>query len=300
MILLLLSLLLHSVSSQDDFTNEDDISEENGVIVLNKNNFDLALYKYEFLLIEFYAPWCSHCKQFAPKYDKVAVKLTKKGSPVKLAKLDTDKEKELAERFKVKEIPTIKLFRQGKPISFSGIPDTDAIIQWIEKRMKPAYTELKTVDDMKEILDNEELFIVGYFDDLNSEKADILKEVAETLDDLKFFLVSEKEVVQYYQQIDGSVMVIKTSDDEREVIAMAELTKEYMLTNIRRSSLPLVNEYTQDDSGKIFGAGIDSHFLLFSHKNDIIYNSIIVLLEDLAKEFWYKMIFVHIDCGEKK
>lgn len=64
-----------------------------------------------FLVVEFFAPWCGHCKKLAPEWEKAATAL-KGGEPaIVLASVDATEEpnKALAEKFGIKGFPTIKV-----------------------------------------------------------------------------------------------------------------------------------------------------------------------------------------------
>jgi len=80
---------------------------DNGVLVLNDDNFDEAIGKYDYLLVEFYAPWCGHCKKLAPEYEAAAAILSAQDPPLTIAKVDATEAKGLADRFSIKGFPTL-------------------------------------------------------------------------------------------------------------------------------------------------------------------------------------------------
>ena len=62
------------------------------------------------VMVDFYADWCGPCKMVAPVLDQIANEHT----DVKLAKVNVDEEPTLAERYRVRGIPFVALFREGK------------------------------------------------------------------------------------------------------------------------------------------------------------------------------------------
>lgn len=80
-------------------------SKKSGVITLDQNNFDKeVLASDDFFLVEFFAPWCGHCKALAPEYRKAAKALN---GIAKIGAVDCDKEQALAQKYGVKGFPTL-------------------------------------------------------------------------------------------------------------------------------------------------------------------------------------------------
>ncbi|EOD24813.1 hypothetical protein EMIHUDRAFT_443805 [Emiliania huxleyi CCMP1516] len=107
--------------------------EEEDVVVLDTKNFDAFISTNPLALVEFYAPWCGHCKELAPKWAEAAAKSKKLDTPVPLAKLDADAHGDLAGRFGVSGYPTLKLFRNGVAEDYSGGREADQIVAALQK-----------------------------------------------------------------------------------------------------------------------------------------------------------------------
>jgi protein disulfide-isomerase A6 len=92
------------------------------VFVLTDANFEATVIKStDMWLVEFYAPWCGHCKTLEPHWKSAATELKGK---VKLGKLDATEHKLMAEKFGVRGFPTIKMFASGQK-TFSDVAEYD-------------------------------------------------------------------------------------------------------------------------------------------------------------------------------
>lgn len=75
-------------------------------------NFEAEVLKSDIpVLVDFYADWCGPCKMMAPVIERLAGQLEGK---VKVGKLNVDENMDIAERYRVMNIPTILIFRDGK------------------------------------------------------------------------------------------------------------------------------------------------------------------------------------------
>ncbi|MEO5343042.1 MAG: thioredoxin [Gammaproteobacteria bacterium SHHR-1] len=84
------------------------------VVELNKDNFEQVINDNDFVIIDFWAPWCGPCRSFAPTYEKVS----EDHANMVFAKLNTEDEQEIAGHFNIRSIPTLMIFRE-KVIIFS-------------------------------------------------------------------------------------------------------------------------------------------------------------------------------------
>jgi len=100
-----------SSNSKSSSSSSGSKSNKDEVIVLDETNFNaLVMNSKDIWMIEFYAPWCGHCKSLEPEWKQAAGNL--KGQ-VKLAKVDATENQQLAQRFGVSGYPTIKVFNYG-------------------------------------------------------------------------------------------------------------------------------------------------------------------------------------------
>ncbi|CAN6331480.1 unnamed protein product [Urochloa humidicola] len=117
-------------------TNVKIAAVPSSVVVLTPETFDsIVLDETKDVLVEFYAPWCGHCKHLAPVYEKLA-SVFKQDEGVVIANLDADKHTDLAEKYGVSGFPTLKFFPKGNKAGedYDGGRDLDDFVKFINEK----------------------------------------------------------------------------------------------------------------------------------------------------------------------
>ena len=83
------------------------------------------------VVVDFWAPWCGPCKMMAPHFTEAAKLL---GPGVRLTKVNTEAEQNLAAEFGIRSIPTLALFKGGREvIRQAGAMGTSEIVSWVQR-----------------------------------------------------------------------------------------------------------------------------------------------------------------------
>ncbi|ESO11336.1 hypothetical protein HELRODRAFT_104681 [Helobdella robusta] len=275
----------------------EEFKEDEGVLVLTKDSFDRAIEKYQYVLAEFYAPWCGHCKALAPEYVKAAKLLNDDNSEIKLAKIDATEETELGERFQVRGYPTLKFFRSGKPVDYSGGRTASEIVAWLKKKTGPTVVALEDVDTAKAFIEKGDVVLLGFFKDAESEMAKAFSEVAASIDDLPFGSCSDESIFKEYKVEKDSIVLFKKFDEGRTDLAEG-VTVESLKEFIKGNRLPLVIEFTQEIAPSVFGGDVKNHNLLFISKKSDAFSEHLDVFAKLAPEYKGKVLFIYINIDE--
>ncbi|KAI8853932.1 hypothetical protein BC829DRAFT_424601 [Chytridium lagenaria] len=269
----LLGAAISLVHAEEAAANSD-------VVTLTKGD-DLHRFveKEELSLVEFYAPWCGHCKALAPEYEIAATTLL--SSSIKIAKVDCTVETDVC--------TTHDVFRKGKAADFKGQRKADSIISYMKKQALPALSEIKA-DKIEEFAKSDKVVVVGYFSDKISKKFKAYEKIANELrDDFIFGFTNDK--------VDDvkapAVILYKSFDEGKNEFDGKKWTEESIKEFVTVNAVPLMDDIGPENYGKYVEAGLPIAYLFIAE--DSHREKAGAAIEKVAKTAKGKINFVYID-----
>jgi len=279
-LLLALFVAIVSVSSE---APEDETTDDADVFVLTADNFDETI-KNEFVFVEFYAPWCGHCKKLVPEYAALATGLKAEGSKVVIAKLDATQANDVATKYSIRGYPTLKLFRNGEPVDYEGGRTTNDMKVWLAKKTGPASKHLTTqqeIDDFKAQVGTK---VLGFVEKEDNE--DWLKAAAaSSLDEFLFGHVTDSKLFGGKKL--NNFVIIKNGE---EVDFNGEFAKAKIVSFVETEGHPLVDELAQ----KSWQRSQASNLPLFAGFHAAVEDKeTLELFNKLARKYKGKVVFTY-------
>lgn len=137
-----------SAASDDQFTIDGTVLE------LTDSNFESAISTFDCVFVDFYAPWCGHCKRLNPELDAAAPILAKLKQPIIIAKLNADKYSRLARKLEIDAFPTLMLYNHGVPMEYYGPRKADLLVRYLKKFVAPDVAVLESNSHVKDFVED--------------------------------------------------------------------------------------------------------------------------------------------------
>ncbi|KAJ3700335.1 hypothetical protein LUZ61_004040 [Rhynchospora tenuis] len=248
-------LLLGTILLCSSSVKSEEEEEASAVVVLDNSNFTEEVGKHDFIVVEFYAPWCGHCKKLAPEYEKAAQVLSKHNPPIILAKVDgSDKmNKPLVDKFNVKGFPTIKIIKSKGEVEqeYKGPRQSDGIVKYLKTQAGPASIEIKSEEDAKSLVDDKSITIVGVFPEFSGSEFDNFVALAEKLrSEYTFGHTKDAKILPHgSSSVDGPFVRLFKPFDEL-FSDFQEFEVDGLEKFIEEASMPLVVIFDSDESNR--------------------------------------------------
>ncbi|RYO94424.1 hypothetical protein DL762_000520 [Monosporascus cannonballus] len=274
------------------------VAAKSAVLDLIPSNFDqIVLKSGKPTLVEFFAPWCGHCKKLAPVYEELGQAFAS-SNDVQIAKVDADAEKELGKRFGIQGFPTLKWFdgKSDTPTDYNGGRDLESLTSFIAEKTgvkakrkleMPSQVEMLTDASFKEIVGSDKNVLVAF----TAPWCGHCKNLAPTWETLAQDFITEPDVV--IAKVDAEAENSKATAQEQGVSSyptikfFAKGSTEGEPYNGGRSEKELI-DFINEKTGtrRVPGGGLDATAGTIDALNHIVmkYTAGTEKLADLAAE----------------
>ncbi|XP_062036449.1 protein disulfide-isomerase-like protein of the testis [Lepus europaeus] len=298
-----------SLEEESDFSSINitkplHILEEGNLMVLTPAGLAQMLNQTRFLMVLFHNPSSKQSRNLAEELGKAVDIMGKGKNGVGFGKVDITVEKELQQEFGVKKGPSLKLFFEGnrsEPIRCKGVAESTALVVWLRRQISQKAFLFNNSQQVADFVSSRPLVIIGFFEDLEEEVAELFYDVIKDFPELTFGVIKIKNALGRFHVILDSVLVFKKGKVVNRQELINDSTNKYDLNQVIKQHLTdLVIEYNTENKDLIYELHILNHMLLFASKSAESFGLIIQHYKLASKEFQNKILFIFVDADERR
>ncbi|POO00210.1 DnaJ-like [Trema orientale] len=259
MLLQLQLVVLLQITALASWSSGERWSVDGKVLELDESNFDSAISAFDHILVDFYAPWCGHCKRLSPQLDLAGPVLAALKEPIVIAKVNADKFTRLASKYDIDGFPTLKLFVHGVPLEYNGPRKADLLVRYLKKFVAPDVSILDSDSVISNFVEAAGTYFPIYIGFGLNES--VISELAIKYKKKAWFSVakdfSENMMVKYDFDKVPALVVLHPSYTEQSIFYgpfEAEFLEDFIKQNLFPLALPITYDTLkslEDDERKI-------------------------------------------------
>lgn len=280
------------------------ILTDQNLLVLTPTGLAYMLNQTRFLMVLFHNPSSQKSRSLAEELGKAVDIMGKGKNGVGFGKVDITVEKDLQKEFEVKEAPELKLFFEGnrlEPISCQGVVESAALVVWLRRQISQKAVLCNNTQQVMEFVNSRPLTIMGFFQDLEDEVAELFYDMIKDFPELTFGAVAINNAGGAFHVIFDSVLVFKKG----KVVVRQDLindihNKKVLGQVIKKQLTDLVIEYNLENKDLIYELQVLNHMLLFISKSSKASGLIMQHYKLAAKDFQNKILLILVDSDEPR
>ncbi|KAI6047144.1 thioredoxin-like protein [Pisolithus marmoratus] len=271
-----------------------DAEKSSDVINITQETFESVVNVEPMVLVEYFAPWCGHCKALAPHYEEAATAL--KDKDIKLAKVDCVDQAELCQAHGIQGYPTLKVFRRGEATDYAGPRKADGIISYMIKQSLPAVSQV-TATNLTEFQHADKIVAVAFVTSTSDALAPEFSVTAEKhRDDYLFGITTDPEAIAAAGVSAPAIVVYRSFDEPASEYPypISSITANDLENWLQELTIPIIGEVNGDTYSIYVTSGRPLGYL-FVDPNDEKSQAYIEALRPVASKYRGKVNFVWID-----
>uniref|UniRef100_A0A8D1MYU9 Protein disulfide-isomerase-like protein of the testis n=1 Tax=Sus scrofa TaxID=9823 RepID=A0A8D1MYU9_PIG len=280
------------------------IPVEKNLMVLTPAGLTQMLNETRFLMVLFHNPSSKKSRDLADELGKAMEIMGTGKNGIGFGKVDITIEKELQEEFDIKEAPELKLFFEGnrlEPISCKGVVESTALVVWLRRQISQKAFLFNNTGDILEFVNSRPLVIMGFFQDLEEDLAELFYDTIKDFPELTFGVILIKNAIGNFRVTLDSVLVFKKGRIVNRQELINDNTNKQVLNQVIKQHLTdFVIEYNAETKDLIYELQVLNHMLLFVSKSSRSSGMIMQHYKLAAKKFQNKILFILVDADEPR